>query len=83
MEKQPTNILEEPQADYLKAEDALFVILDDDPTSEAVLDFGVLFYERLRGQGDAALLVGNLPRKEVEVGLAELRRRKSARALAR
>ena len=59
-----------------KAEDALFAILDSDVTGDLALNFGISFYERLLGQSDARLIEGNLPRVEVEAGLAELRDRK-------
>ena len=68
----------ERTGEFDKAEDALFAILESDPTNGATLEFGFAFYERLRGQTDPALVAGNLPRNEVETGLAELKRRKAA-----
>jgi hypothetical protein len=59
-----------------KAENALFAMLDSDPGNTAILDFGIMFYQRIRTSSDAALVSGNLPRAEVEAGLAELRQRK-------
>jgi len=59
-----------------KAEDCLFAILEADPKNPAVLGFGRSFYERLLGHSDVRLTDGNLPRAEVEAGLAELRARK-------
>src|SRR5882724_8273002 len=59
-----------------KAEDCLFAILEADPKNQAVLEFGISFYERLLGHSDVRLADGNLPRAEVEAGLAELRARK-------
>jgi hypothetical protein len=59
-----------------KAEDSLFAILEADPKNVAVLEFGISFYQRLLGQSDMRLAEGNLPREEVEAGLAELRGRK-------
>jgi hypothetical protein len=58
---------------FARAEDALFGIVEAAPGSAEVLDFGIAFYERLKGQSDAALQEGNLPRPELEAGLAELR----------
>src|SRR5438876_4702678 len=58
-----------------KAEDALFAMLDADSQNPRLIEFGISFYERLLGQSDAILTGGNLPRPEVEAGLAELRRR--------
>jgi hypothetical protein len=61
---------------FAKAEDALFDLLDTAPGSGEAIDFGMAFYERLLGRTDEALVNGNLPRAELEAGLAELRRRK-------
>jgi hypothetical protein len=59
-----------------KAEDCLFAILEADPKNQAVLEFGISFYERLLGHSDVRLTDGNLPRAEVEAGLLELHARK-------
>ena len=59
-----------------KAEDCLFAIIEADPKNQAVLEFGISFYERLLGHSDVRLMDGNLPRAEVEAGLVELRVRK-------
>jgi hypothetical protein len=65
--------------DFAKAEDALFGLLDAAPGSAEVLDWAVAFYERLQGRSDAALAAGNLPRPELDAGLAEvIARRKAA-----
>ena len=61
---------------FAKAEDSLFAILDADPEDAAALDFGISFYQRIFGRSDAELAEGNLPRPEVEEGLAELRERR-------
>jgi hypothetical protein len=66
----------ERTGEFAKAEDALFDLLESDPTNPAILDFGISFYERLQCLSDAALAAGNLPRPEIESGLAELRERK-------
>jgi hypothetical protein len=63
-----------------KAEDTLFEMLEAEPNDPRMLEFGISFYERLRTQPDDSLSAGNLPRSEVEAGLAELRDRKSALA---
>jgi tetratricopeptide (TPR) repeat protein len=60
---------------YAKAEDELFAMLDEQPDNSEIIKFGTAFYERLQGQSDAALAFGNLPRSEVETGLAGLRKR--------
>jgi len=64
--------------DFGKAEDALFEMIEGEPENRAILDLGALFYERLLGQNDASLNAGNLPRLEIENGLAEIRERKRA-----
>lgn len=37
-----------------------------------------MFYQRLAGLSDDALALGNLPRAEVQAGLEELKKRRSA-----
>jgi hypothetical protein len=60
---------------FAKAEDALFAMVEEDPANARLLEFGLSFYERLKGQSDAALNEGNLPRPEVEAGFADLQKR--------
>jgi hypothetical protein len=67
----------EQRGAFAKAEDVLFDLLDAEPGNSEVLDFGMAFYERLRGQSDSALANGNLPRPELEAGLAELFQRQA------
>ncbi len=62
--------------EFAKAEDALFALLDADPHDDALVKFGVAFYQRLLAQSDAALNAANLPRTEAEEGLKELQRRR-------
>jgi len=62
---------------FAKAEDSLFAILDAEPENTAALEFGISFYNRLLGQTDSQLNDGNLPRAEVESGLAELHDRQT------
>jgi hypothetical protein len=64
--------------DFAKAEDALFAMLESEPKNPAVLELGIGFYERLRSQTDDNLAAGNLPRAELENGLAELNRRRTS-----
>ena len=61
-----------------RAEDLLYSLLDAQPGHPDALDFGIKFYERLRGQSDTALEAGNLPRAEIESALGDLRRRRAA-----
>ena len=63
----------ERAGDFGKAEDMLFSMLESGEKDPALTEFGIAFYERLRGRSDASLEVGNLPRAELEAGLAELR----------
>jgi hypothetical protein len=62
---------------FAKAEDALYALIEAAPDDIEVVDWGIQFYERLQGMGDAALEAGNLPRSELDAGLAELKARKS------
>jgi hypothetical protein len=68
----------ERTGEFAKAEDALFAILDAEPENAPLLELGISFYRRLESQSDARLNDGNLPRAEVEAGLADLNARKSA-----
>ncbi len=67
--------------EFAKAEDALFAMLEAEPENARLVEFGIVFYERLRGRSDGSLQAGNLPRAELEAGLAELRRRKAGAAI--
>lgn len=69
----------ESTGQFACAEDALFAIVEEEANS-AVIDFGTAFYGRLLNLSDDVLERGNLPRAEVEAGLAELSARKTARA---
>jgi hypothetical protein len=60
---------------YAKAEDALYRMLEAEASNRAAMEFGVQFYDRLRRRTDEELALGNLPRAEVEAGLAELKSR--------
>ena len=63
--------------EFARAEDALFAMVDSEPANVELLDFGAAFCRRLLGLSDDALAAGNLPRAEVQAGLAELDRRKA------
>jgi hypothetical protein len=63
--------------EFARAEDTLFGILDAGPDQVEFLDFGRSFYRRLLELSDDSLTAGNLPRVEVEAGLAELDQRKA------
>lgn len=62
----------EQRGDFAQAEDMIFTWREMEPTSPAPLEAGIAFYGRLQEKTDAQLLAGNLPRDEVEAGLAEL-----------
>jgi hypothetical protein len=66
----------ERAGEFARAEDALFAMLDEAPDNPALAEFGIAFYQRLQGQSDAGLAAGNLPRAELEAGLAELHGRR-------
>jgi hypothetical protein len=68
----------ERSGQFAKAEDALFAMLEAEPQNTRILEFGIAFYQRLEGLSDASLDAGDLPRSEVEAGLAELHDRKTA-----
>lgn len=61
---------------FADAEDDLYGLLEDAPEDESLLEAGVAFYERLLRLKDHELLLGGLPRDEVEAGLAELEARR-------
>ena len=65
----------ERMSQFDKAEDCLFALFEADPENEAIVSFGIAFYERLSRHSDKALEAGGLPRTEVEEGLLEFRRR--------
>ena len=57
---------------FARAEDSLALLLEAEPDNAAMREEAKLFYERLLRESDAALESGNLPRAEVEAGLAGL-----------
>ena len=67
----------ERSGEFAKAEDALFAMLEAEPGNDGLVEFGVSFYERLQRQSHAVLAAGNLPRPEIEAGVAELRKRRA------
>ena len=71
----------ERTGEFAKAEDALFAMLDAEPDNDAIVEFGVAFYQRMLTQSDTALTAANLPRAEVEEGLKELESRRNRSGL--
>ena len=57
---------------YAKTEDILWTMLHAAPGDCMIVGAGRALYARLQQLGDAALIVGNLPRAEVDGGLADL-----------
>ena len=60
---------------YADAEDDLYHLLAEAPNDELLIEAGIAFYERLLRLKDHELLIGGLPRDEVQAGLAELEAR--------
>ncbi len=58
---------------YAKSEDALFSLLAAEPDNDVLKTEARAFYDRLLRQSDAALESGNLPRAEVQEGLAKIK----------
>jgi hypothetical protein len=57
---------------YGRAEDALAELLEAEPANPELIVEAKAFYQRLLRQSDSTLEAGNLPRSEVEAGLAGL-----------
>jgi hypothetical protein len=64
--------------DFARAEDMLFSMIEDQGDNPELLDFGAGFYRRLQRQSNDALIAGNLPRAELDSGLAQILQRKAA-----
>ena len=71
----------ERTGEFARAEDALFAMLEMEPENQGIVEFGITFYERIWHQRDANLIEGDLPRSELESGMAELRKRREKRVL--
>jgi hypothetical protein len=57
---------------YAKAEDVLYELLEDEEAGPGIVKEGIDFYQRLLAKSDPELTAGQLPRDEVEEGLAKL-----------
>jgi hypothetical protein len=71
----------EKDSQYAKAEDIIYALMENGRDERGTLEQGIYFYERLINKSDRDLIAGNLPRDEVEDGLAglkELRRKNAA-----
>ena len=62
----------EKTGNYGGAEDVLYELLEDEETGSEMLREGIGFYRRLLLKSDVELIAGQLPRDEVEEGLASL-----------
>lgn len=60
---------------FALAENALFALIESAPDHSEPAAMGVAFYKRLLTLDDETLVAGDLPRAEVEAGLAEVRKR--------
>lgn len=58
--------------DFARAEDRLYSMMEAQPDNLDLLKFAVAFYERMQQKGDDVLVGGNLPRAEVDAGLAQV-----------
>ena len=67
----------EQNGEFAKAEDALFAVIEAGTPNIELLNFGIVFYQRLMGHSDRTLVAGNLPREEVKAGLAGLEKHKA------
>lgn len=63
----------EDTGEYARAEDMLHEALQASDSNQALIDEGISFYEWLLTLPDTELDAGNLPRDEVEEGLAQLK----------
>lgn len=60
---------------FARAEDMLLALFEADQNRSDLVEFALQFYEQLLHYSDAELEAGNLPRDEVEEGLATMRER--------
>ena len=58
---------------YAQAEDLLYELIEVEPGPKEMIEQGISFYQRLLQKSNQELATGNLPRAEIEEGLAELR----------
>jgi hypothetical protein len=62
----------EQMGDFARAENWMYEVLEDDRAPLDIVERSVAFYQRLLAREDAELILGNLPRSEVEAGLKQL-----------
>ncbi|HEX3722679.1 MAG TPA: DUF6483 family protein [Nitrolancea sp.] len=62
----------EQMGDFARAENWMYEALEDDRAPHDIVDRSIAFYRRLLEHDDSDLVIGNLPRSEVEAGLTQL-----------
>jgi len=62
----------EQMGDFARAENWMYEALEDEHAPAGIVDQAIDFYHRLLEQDDADLILGNLPRAEIETALAQL-----------
>jgi hypothetical protein len=62
----------EQLGDFARAENWMYEALEDEHAPVGILEQSIEFYQRLLERDDADLILGNLPRSEVEAGLQQL-----------
>jgi len=65
-------IYHEQAGRFAQAENALFALIESARSHPEALEMGRAFYQRLLALSDERLVAGNLPRPEVQAGLAEI-----------
>jgi tetratricopeptide (TPR) repeat protein len=69
----------EQMGDFARAENWMYEALEDDRAPHDIIERATAFYHRLLDHDDADLVIGNLPRSEVEAGLAQIEARPPGR----
>jgi hypothetical protein len=62
----------EQMGDFARAENWMYEALEDEHAPPGIVDDAIDFYQRLLAHDDADLILGNLPRAEIESGLEQL-----------
>jgi hypothetical protein len=62
----------EQMGDFARTENWMYEALEDEHAPPGIVDDAIDFYQRLLAHDDADLILGNLPRAEIESGLEQL-----------
>jgi tetratricopeptide (TPR) repeat protein len=62
----------EQMGDFARAENWMYEAIEDEHAPVGIVEQAIEFYQRLLERDDADLILGNLPRSEVEAGLQQL-----------